>query len=437
MTSRERPSVLGLVFLTVLLDMIGFSVIFPLLPALLQYYVQLEGPASLLGRFVDFLSWGATDSFTVVALFGGVLGSIYSMAQFVFAPIWGNLSDRLGRRPTLLITLAGTMSSYVLWFISGSFALFVLARLLGGVMAGNVSTASAAIADSCEGSQRAKGMGILGAGIGLGFVIGPALGGLTASWNLLELWPGGRQWGVNPFSGCALVAFGLATLNWTWVWWRFPETLSLSRPAAATGASHPVRTWNPLGTLRHIDLPGVRLANLSYFYYFIAFAAMEFTLPFLAVQRLGYRPRDNAWMFVFIGLTIALVQGGMVRRLAPRWGERRLATTGIALTLPGMILVGLTASSVQLYAGLAFLAVGSALVMPCLSALVSRYSPATRQGLALGVFRSLGALARAIGPIVGGLIYWSLGSGAPYVLGGLFLLLPLALAWRLPPVDSD
>ena len=164
---------------------------------------------------------------------------------------------------------------------------------------------------------------------------------------------------------------------------------------------------------------------------------MEFTLPFLAVHRLAYEPRDNAWMFVFVGLTIALVQGGMVRRLAPRWGERRLATVGIALTMPGLVVVGLTGSSLQLYLGLALLAVGSALVMPCLSALVSRYAPTDRQGLALGIFRSLGALARAIGPVIGGLLYWSLGSWSPYVLGGAFLLLPLLLALRLPVVGPE
>ena len=238
MTKREQPSVLGLVFLTVLLDMMGFSVIFPLFPTMLEHYVELEGQASLIGRLVDALSWGSADNFTVVALFGGVLGSIYSLSQFVFAPIWGSLSDRIGRRPTMLITLTGTMFSYVLWFVSGSFVVFVVSRLVGGVMAGNVSTASAAIADSCEGPDRAKGMGILGAGIGLGFVIGPALGGLTASWNLLSVWPGGAPYGVNPFSGCALIACTLAAVNLLWAVLRFPET----RTPAKHGSVKPRHT---------------------------------------------------------------------------------------------------------------------------------------------------------------------------------------------------
>jgi MFS family permease len=382
------------------------------------------------------LTWESADPFTVVALFGGVLGSVYSLSQFVFAPIWGALSDRIGRRPTLLVTLGGTALSYLLWFFSGSFALFVGSRLLGGIMAGNVSTASAVVGDTCGGAERAKGMGTLGAAIGLGFVIGPALGGLTASWNLLQPWPEGARLGVNPFSGCASLAFLLATVNLLWVACRMPETRVRQRPESPRQA-HAGRTWNPIGALRRIDLPGVRATNLSYFFYFAAFAAMEFTLAFLAVDRLGYSPRDNAWMFVFVGLTIALVQGGVVRRLAPRWGEKNLATAGILLTVPGLILTGWTWSTVQLYLGLACLAVGSALVLPSLSALVSRYTPADRQGLALGIFRSLGALARAIGPAVGGCLYWGLGSWSPYLLGAVSLVLPLVLALGLPPVPSE
>ena len=141
-------------------------------------------------------------------------------------------------------------------------------------------------------------------------------------------------------------------------------------------------------------------------------------------------------MFVFVGLTIAVIQGGLVRRLAPRWGEKSLATAGMALTLPGFVLVGLTSSTLQLYVGLAFLAVGSALVLPCLSSLVSRYTPGDRQGLVLGVFRSLGALARAIGPLLGGVSYWILGSSSPYLIGALLLVVPLALTLGLPPVPA-
>ena len=202
---------MGLVFLTVFLDMVGFSVIFPLFPQMLDWYVAEEGPESFVGRLAAWLETLVEDRFAVIVLFGGLLGSLYSGLQFIFAPIWGGLSDRRGRRSILLFTLTGTALSYVVWFFAGSFALLIAARLTGGIMAGNISIASAAVADTHKKADRAKGMGILGAGIGLGFVVGPALGGLASGWDLTASLPDTP--GVNPFSGAALIAFGLALLN--------------------------------------------------------------------------------------------------------------------------------------------------------------------------------------------------------------------------------
>ena len=436
---NPQRSILGIVFLTVFLDMVGFSIIFPLFPAVMQHYVGREGPESLIQQLVVALEGVSDNQFAVVALFGGALGSIYSVLQFLFAPIWGALSDRWGRRPILLVTLAGTALSYVLWFVSGTFVVLIVARLVGGIMAGNISTASAVVADTSRGSDRAKGMGILGAGIGLGFIVGPVIGGLTASWDLREVWPAGEDIGVNPFSGCALIAFCLAAVNFLAVLRRLSETLpeTISGIDDEPTSQETGRRWNPFQALARLSFPGVKQTNISYFIYLAAFAAMEFTLTFLAFDRLGYKPRDNMWMFVFVGVIIALVQGGVVRRLAPKLGERKLASSGISLTIPGFVLVGWAQSSGVLYLGLACLAVGSALVMPCLSALVSRYTPDDRQGLALGVFRSMGSLARALGPVLGGLLYWGMGSWAPYYVGAVVLAVPLIIASRLPAVDED
>lgn len=434
MSSSERRPVLGIVFLTVFLDMVGFSVIFPLFPRVLEHYLELEGEGSLIAGLQQALSGLADSDWAVVTLFGGILGSLYSLLQFLFAPVWGSLSDRHGRRPVLLITLAGTTLSYVIWIVSGSFMLLIVARLVGGVMAGNLSTASAAIADTHSGRERAKGMGVMGAGIGLGFVVGPAIGGLLAQWSYDLDWAAHASLGLNPFSGCAAVALVLSLFNLVWAARRFPETLPPEKRGVSevrASARHPFRA------LSTIDRPGVRSTSLAYFLYFAAFGAMEFTLVFLARERFDFSERDNAMMFVFVGLTIALVQGGMVRRMAPKYGERRVAAIGMALTVPGFVLVGAAGSVGLLYAGLAFLAVGSAFVMPCLSALVSRYSPAERQGLALGIFRSLGSLARAIGPIAGGLLYWKLGGVGPYYVGAAVALIPLFMALKLPAPPED
>ncbi|MCA8979833.1 MAG: MFS transporter [Planctomycetes bacterium] len=435
---NDKPrSVLGLVFLTVFIDLVGFSIIFPAFPAMLHHYVETEGTGGLFGRLYGQLTaWtaGSADpQFAIVALFGGVLGSVYSVLQFVGAPFWGNLSDRIGRRGTLLFTLGGTAGSYVIWFFSGNFALFILARLFGGLMAGNISIASAVVADTSAGKDRAKGMGIVGMAIGLGFVFGPAIGGVATLWNPLDTSPELAKFGVNPFSGAAAVAFGLALFNWLWAWRRFPETL----PPEKRGQADSNRTLHPFRALRSIDYPGVQRTNVLSFLYLAVFSGMEFTLTFLAVERFAYTPMQNAYMFVYIGLIIAFVQGGLVRRLVPKHGERKLAQLGLILLTPGFLCVGFWASQVGLYTGLGFLALGSALAMPCLSALISRYSPPQVQGRVMGAFRSVGSLARAVGPIVGGTLYFRFGLTSPYLVGAVCLLLPIALAFRLPPVPAE
>jgi len=441
-SASQQRSVLGIVFLTVFLDMVGFSVIFPLFPAMLDWYVEREGEASLAGRLVAWLQGLVSNRFAVVALFGGILGALYSLLQFIAAPLWGRLSDRRGRRGVLLLTLFGTALSYVLWFFSGSFALLVVARLVGGAMAGNISIASAAIADVLAGRDRARGMGLLGAGIGLGFVVGPAIGGWAAGLDLTGLWAGASDVGVNPFSGAAAVAFGLALVNFLWAVLRFPETNPPTsagrRRAEAQG--HEGRSLNPFGKLRDLSFPGMRALCVAHFVYSCAFGAMEFSLVFLATEHLGYGPLDNAQLFVFIGLTIALVQGGLVRRLVPRLGERKVATRGLAVTLAGFVALGLVpfdwaagvGRGTWLWLGSGLVAIGTSLVMPSFSTLASRYVPDDRQGFALGVFRSLGSLARVVGPLAGGLLYYTLGGWSPYLIGAVVLLAPIAFAARLP-----
>jgi MFS family permease len=435
----KTRTVLALAAMTAFLDLVGFSIIFPLFPQMLSHYLALEGPGSGIGRLVEALEGLAGQrqgaEFLVVVLFGGLLGSVYSLLQFLFAPVWGSLSDRFGRRRTLLVTLAGTVLGYVGWLYAGTFAALVLARLLGGMMAGNLATVSAVIADVTSSKDRSKGMGILGASIGLGFIVGPAIGGLSSLWMLApmaEAPPAGGApiFGINPFSSAALAALVLSVVNFGAALVYFPETLPAERRGAAATTN---RSANPVVLFRRLEVPGLRRVNLLSFLYLIAFSAMEFSLTFLTVERFAYSPRQNAAMFVFVGLVIALVQGGLIRRLAPRFGDRRVAQIGLLLLLPGFVCVGLAASERVLYGGLALMAGGSALANPCLSALVSRYAPSDQQGLALGVFRSLGALSRAVGPLAGGVLYWLLGGASPYLAGALLLAVPVAISFGLPP----
>lgn len=432
--SNRKRAGLGVILLTVFLDLVGFSIIFPLYPAMLTYYLEREGEGGLLGGLMAVLQRAAASSggdaeFYTIVLFGGVLGSLYSVLQFLAAPMWGSLSDRIGRRKVLVFTVAGTALSYLLWFFAGSFSLLLLARLFGGMMAGNLSVATAAISDVTEAKDRAKGMGMIGAAFGLGFIFGPALGGLLSTVDLSKTL---ALPGVNPFSMAALAALVLAVINFVWVLLRFGETLDEGRRGKARSG----RSINPVKLFKPMPFPGVTTTNLVYFLFLLGFAGMEFTLVFLARDRFGYTPLENTYLFLFTGVLIALVQGGVVRRLAPALGEKKLTLAGLLILEPGLVLVGLASSSAMLYGGLALLATGSALATPGLSALVSLYAPDERQGEALGVFRSLGSLARAIGPLVAAFLYWKLGSKAPYLGGALLMVLPVVLGMTLPALPS-
>lgn len=436
----EKRSPLGVLFLTLFIDLVGFSIIFPLFPAMLEYYLEVEAPGGLLATIketLESLAGGDPENqahYTAV-LFGGFLGSIYSALQFLFAPFWGRLSDQYGRRPILLISISGLALSYLLWIVSGSFELLVAARLLGGCMSGNISTANAAVADSTSRANRAKGMGVIGAAFGLGFIFGPAIGGLAAQINFLESFPGLEAYGVNPFSAPALAAFLLAVVNVLWVTLRFDETTTSKQRAEAKSLRRPL---HPLMLLGKVDVAGVTRANWTYFLFLLAFAGVEFTLTFFVFDSFNYKTTDIAVLFVVAGLVIALVQGGIVRRVAPRYGEKNVALAGLVTLVPGFFLIGFSPpSQVQLYLGLVFLSVGSALAIPCLTSLVSLYTPPDRQGAILGVFRSLGALSRAVGPILFCAIYWKLGKVWPYVSGAVLLALPIVLAATLPQPSKE
>ena len=418
--NEKKRSPLGIIFLTLFVDLVGFSIIFPLFPDMVEYYLDID------------------SDFGTVVLFGGILGSLYSLLQFLFAPVWGGLSDRIGRKPILLLSIAGTAGGYVVWILSGNLTLLIISRVITGCMSGNISTASAAIADFTSAKDRAKGMGVIGAAFGLGFILGPALGSVFSRYNLLESFPeaGLESWGVNPFSVPALVALGLSVLNLLWVGLRFQETLSAESRGKARESRRPI---NPLILFRPIRLPGVSRANLSYFLFIAAFSGIEFTLTFFAKDRFGYTRENMYIIFVYVGLIIAIVQGGVVRRMAPKYGERRLVIFGLASLIPAFCLICFSPPSKPfLFIGLGIMAVGSALATPCLTALASLYTPGDRQGEILGIFRSLGALARALGPCLFAGIYWKFGPVAAYVSAAVLLIVPTTLAARLPqPVKPE
>lgn len=432
---KQNRRTLGIVFLTLFLDLVGFSIIFPLFPAMLEYYLPNGGgEGSLLGQIVAPLAAWAEASgaenprFMTAVLFGGILGSIYSILQFICAPLWGAWSDRVGRRKVLLITIAGLALSYLLWFFAASFWVLVLARIMGGAMGGNLSVATAAVADTTTREKRSSGLAIIGIAFGLGFITGPAIGGLCAKLDLTALWPGLEAWGVNPFSVPALVSLLLALINFAWVWSRFEET----RPEAAADTTPPEAKGFAAFRIFTTGGPEVRRSNLLYLIFMLAFSGMEFTLTFLAVERFAFSPAQNGGMFVFIGFILILVQGGIVRRLAGPVGEKRLALAGLVFGVAAFVALAFASQLGLFFLALAALAFSIGLVSPTLSALVSLYSSENEQGSALGVFRSAGSLARAIGPLAAAFAYFAYGSQSAYLFGAVVVLIPLVMAVKLP-----
>lgn len=447
MTSSPSQAVLSphakrtikIIFLTLFLDLVGFSIIFPMFPSLATHYLETNPDDPLLKlifRLIHVLmeTSGTSATASTIVLFGGLLGAFYSILQFIGAPLWGALSDRIGRKPVLLISIFGLAISYVLWAFSGSFTLLVVSRMLGGIMGGNISTASAVIADVTTPETRSRGMAWIGIAFALGFIIGPALGGILTLYNPLIKHPELAAFGINPFSLAATVAALLSFINLGYVAFFFKESLSPERRAATPTSE---RTANPLRLFKPLPYAGTQKTNLAYFIFLLTFSGMEFTLTFLAAERLGYSPMQNAYMFIFIGFVIAFVQGGVVRRRAHQIGEAKMALSGLVTLIPGLVCLAWTDSSKMLYIGLALLAIGSAMIIPCLTSLVSLYTPLSHQGQAMGVFRSLGALARAGGPLLASLIYWRFGSTLPYYIGAAVLLLPIIFVARLPKPEAD
>lgn len=433
-TAATGKRTLAIIFLTLFLDLVGFSIIFPLFPAMLDYYLpHSSGHDSLLGQLIQPLfqlaeNSGAKDPrFMTAVLFGGILGSLYSILQFIFAPIWGAYSDRVGRRKVLLITIFGLALSYAAWFLAASFWVLVLARVLGGIMGGNLSVATAAVADSTTREKRSGGLAIIGVAFGLGFIVGPGIGGLLAKINLLDYYPSLERLGINPFSVPALVSFLLAIINLIWVNKSFQETLP---PEKRSDRSEHKRF--PVLQLFKSTSPQTARINWIYLIYMLAFSGMEFTLSFLAVERFLFTPAQNGGMFVFIGFVLILVQGVIVRRLANPVGEKVLAIAGIFCGLNAFLALSAATSLGFFFAGLGLMALSVGLTSPTLSALISLYTKEAEQGAALGVFRSAGSLARAIGPLLAAFVFFAYGSKSAYFFGGLIIILPLLLAFKLP-----
>lgn len=415
-------------FISLVLDLLGFTVILPLFPALLDYYSKNDASglyAASLTWVITFQQWIGIPSRFHSVLFGGLLGSLFSFLQFLASPITGAMSDVYGRKPIFICSLIGVAVSYGMWAVASNFTLFVLARIIGGTTKGNVSLAYSVMTDISDEKSRAKGMALIGVAFSVGFTIGPAVGAVFSRW-------GSTGW----FAASAVYALSLALCNIVYFYIFFKETLpeTKRRTSVASGLSQAWELINPKSLFSFSPVKGlekeeraklIRLGHV-YFIYLFLYSGLEFTLTFVTHHKHSYDSMAQGRMFSFLGVVMALMQGGYVRRVKDG-SEKSMANKGLMMMIPAFILIGASETNWGLYTGLTFYALGSSMMVPCLTALASCHGSESHKGTLLGIWRSLGALARAIGPVVTSIGFWSVGAELCYIIGGLSMLIPLIM----------
>jgi MFS transporter, DHA1 family, tetracycline resistance protein len=392
--NRMKKTPLLIIFLIVFVDLLGFGIVIPILPS----YAQRGFAAS---------------DFTV-----GLLVASFSFMQLLFTPLWGRLSDRIGRKPVLMIGLANTVIGYVMFGLAGSLTMLFAARMLAGIGGANISAAQAYIADVTPIHERAKGMGLIGAAFGLGFVFGPVIGGLLSAYGYAV-------------PGLAAAGLSFTALLLTITILPEPKRAEADGPRISTAFS-----WKNLATV--LGRPKIMVLLLLFFLVTFAYANIYATFPILATRDFGYSDHQIGFLFGFIGIIGALTQGGLIRLFAGRISERVLFLVGAGLTMVGLTLLPLAhhavvpeaMHTVVLHTILTILAFGSGLVTPIALSMLSQRADPREQGGILGVNQSLGALGRTLGPVWGSFIFQAAGHPYPFFTGGAVMLLVLLIAWR-------
>ena len=379
-------------FLIVFVDLVGFGLVIPLLP----FYA---------------VRFAASPQQVTLLL------AVYSLMQLFTAPLWGRLSDRVGRRAVLTVSMAASVFAY-LW-IGSATALWMLfaARACAGACAGNIAAAQAYIADITKPEERAKGMGLIGAAFGLGFIIGPALGGLLA----------GNDPATADVQTPAWVAASLSFIALCGVVVLLPESL----PADRRGVRGPSRSR--LGALLDVlRRPVLSRLIMTFFLVILAFAGMESTFALWAMEQFDWGPGQVGYVFAFVGLLSAVLQGGLIGSLTRRFGEERLLLCGLALIAVGLLVMPAARTVEVLSVAVSALALGMGLTQPSLNSLISRRAGREEQGEVLGVSQSVGSLSRVLGPAAAGYFFGEFGRNAAFFLGAALIAVALVLALRLP-----
>jgi DHA1 family tetracycline resistance protein-like MFS transporter len=382
---RQMP----VLFLIVFIDLVGFGLVIPLLP----FYAE---------RF-------AASPLQMTTLF-----ATYSLMAMVTAPLWGGLSDRIGRRPVLIVSMAAAALAYLWLALATALWMVFAARAFAGACAGNIAAAQAYIADVTPAEKRAKGMGLIGAAFGLGFIIGPVLGGVIA----------GDDLATADLATPGLIAAAMSTIACLGVVFLLRESRSPGLAVALRGRF--------AATKNALSRPVLAQLLVVFFLAILAFSGMETTFAWWAIAQFGWGPRPIGFVFFYAGLVSALMQGVLIGPLTRRFGEERLMLSGLGLIAVGLLAMSLVRDVPQLIVAASALSFGMGAMQPSLNSLISRRAAADEQGEVMGVAQSVAALARVLGPLIAGALFAALGRGSPFLAGGLLVLAALMIAWRLP-----
>lgn len=378
---KSSKSPIAVIFITVFIDLVSFGIVIPLLP----FYAQEFGASGIMI---------------------GLLLSVFSLMAFLFMPIWGRLSDRMGRRPILLLTIATSFVAYLIFSTAGSLWMLFVARILAGIANANISVAQAYISDVTTAEERSKGMGLIGAAFGLGFIFGPLISSVFST----------DYFGDMKYVLPGYIAAGLCGVNFLMAYFRLPESLKDEHRAAA-------------GSMTLLDLPALRraltqpqLGRVIWMFGIVtvAFSSIYASMPlFIMEEPFHLSSSGMSWFFVEIGVISVIVQGGLIGKLTLLFGERRLVVMGSSLMAVG--LVGLPLSAYLplmpmsgLIVATALLSMGSSCLAPSVMSLSSQLADPSEQGSILGITQSFASLARMVGPTIGGIAYDGFGHASPF-----------------------
>lgn len=388
---------LTVIFFTVFIYLLGFGMIIPVLPLLSIHY--------------GASAWEA-----------GLLMSSYSLMQFLFAPFWGKLSDRYGRRPIILFCLLGEVLSYLVLASARSLEMLFVARLMTGFFGASISTASAYVSDITTPENRSKGMALIGAAFGLGFLFGPAIGGG------LTVWAENISTDVGFISSFSSYGVALLCLV-TFIFAYFNLTESISAEVRVKNSEIKRKRFAHL--TRYFKMPVVSPLITSFALITISMAMMEATLVLYMKDVYNWSIKEVSFGFAYIGVIIVFTQGYLVRKLIPRFGERNLLRVGLFSLAMGFIGIGLVSTIPMMGFVMTFLALGSGLTNPAIMGSISLLVPAEEQGVAMGTTQSLSALGRVIGPVIGGFLFQSATKNSPFLLAGGLTLFALSIIYLI------